>query len=120
MAFKIAGSMAFKKVFADARPIILEPIMDLSVVVPDDYVGAVMGDLNSRRGRVAGIDRAKKRQMVKAQVPLGEMSMYSADLRSMSKGSGKFKMVFSHYEELPAHVAKGLIEAHSKTKAPEE
>ncbi|MBI5882841.1 MAG: elongation factor G [Elusimicrobia bacterium] len=120
MAFKIAGSMAFKKVFLDARPCILEPIMDLEVVVPDDYVGAVMGDLNSRRGRVAGIDRVKKRQMVKAQVPLGEMSMYSADLRSMSKGSGKFKMQFSHYEELPAHVAKGLIDAHQKTKQPEE
>ncbi|MFA6317812.1 MAG: elongation factor G [Elusimicrobiota bacterium] len=118
MAFKIAGSMAFKKVFADARPIILEPIMDLEVVVPDDYVGAVMGDLNSRRGRVAGIDRVKKRQMVK--VPLGEMSMYSADLRSMSKGSGKFRMQFSHYEELPAHVAKGLVDAHQKTKQPEE
>ncbi|MBI5209371.1 MAG: elongation factor G [Elusimicrobia bacterium] len=120
MAFKIAGSFAFKKVFVDCRPCIIEPIMDLEVVVPDDYVGAVMGDLNSRRGRVAGIDRAKKRQMVKAQVPLGEMSMYSADLRSISKGAGKFKMLFSHYEELPAHLAKGLIEAHQKNKQPEE
>ncbi|MBI4677830.1 MAG: elongation factor G [Elusimicrobia bacterium] len=120
MAFKIAGSFAFKKVFVDARPIILEPIMNLEVTVPDDYVGAVMGDLNSRRGRVAGIDRVKKRQVVKAVVPLGEMSMYSADLRSMSKGSGKFRMQYSHYEELPAHVAKGLIDAHLKTKQPED
>ena len=119
-AFKLAGSFAFQKVFAEARPCILEPIMDLEVVVPDDYVGAVMGDLNSRRGRVAGIDRAKKRQMVKAQIPLGEMSTYSADLRSISKGSGKFKMQFSHYEELPAHLAKNLIDQYQKTKQPEE
>ena len=79
-----------------------------------------MGDLNSRRGRVAGIDRAKKREMVKAQIPLAEMSTYSADLRSISKGAGKFKMTFSHYEELPAHLANVLGEQYQKTKQPEE
>ena len=120
MAFKLAGSFAFQKIFVEARPCILEPIMNLEVVVPDDYVGAVMGDLNSRRGRVAGIDRVKKRQVVKAHIPLGEMSMYSADLRSISKGSGKFRMHFSHYEELPAHLAKALIDEHQKNKQPEE
>ena len=119
-AFKIAGSLALKKVFPEARPCLIEPIMNLEVIIPEEYVGAVMGDLNARRGRIMGIDRFKKRQVVKAQVPLGEMTTYAPDLRSMAKGSGKFKLQFSHYEELPAHIAKNLIEAHQKTRAPEE
>ena len=120
MAFKLAGSLAFKTVFAKAKPIILEPIMNLEVTTPDDFVGAVMGDLNSRRGRVMGIDRFKKRQIVKAQVPLGEVQTYAPDLRSLTKGAGKYKISFSHYEELPANLAKNLMEAYQKTRAPEE
>jgi elongation factor G len=120
MAFKLAGSLAFQKVFALAKPIILEPIMDLEVTTPDEFVGAVMGDLNSRRGRVMGIDRSKKRQIVKAQVPLSEVLTYAPDLRSLTKGAGKYKIAFSHYEELPANLAKNLMDAYQKTKAPEE
>lgn len=94
--------------------------MDLEVTTPDEFVGAVMGDLNSRRGRVMGIERSKKRQVVKAQVPLGEVSTYAPDLRSLTKGAGKYKISFSHYEELPANLAKNLIDQYQKTRAPEE
>ncbi|MDD5687124.1 MAG: elongation factor G [Elusimicrobia bacterium] len=114
MAFKIAGSMALKKGVTEAKPVILEPIAELEVVIPDDYMGAVMGDLNARRGRVMGMDRLGKKQKVIATAPLSEVSSYATDLRSITKGAGSFKMKFSHYEEAPSIVSQPLIELYQK------
>ncbi len=109
MAFKIAASMAFKKGMAEAAPILLEPIMNVEVVVPEDYLGDVMGDFNSRRGKIMGIDSRGRLQVVKAQVPLAEMFRYAIILRSMTSGRGNFTMEFSHYEEVPHEIAKKII-----------
>ncbi|MBI5573308.1 MAG: elongation factor G [Elusimicrobia bacterium] len=114
MAFKIAGSMALKKGVAESRPCILEPIIELEVVIPDDYMGAVMGDLNARRGRVMGVERLGKKQKVIATAPLSEVSKYATDLRSITKGAGSFKMKFSHYEESPSNISQPLIEIYQK------
>jgi len=119
MAFKIAGAMALKKGFLEARPVLLEPIMNAEIVVPGDYMGVVIGDLNSRRGRVLGMDKAGKKDMIKAQVPLSEMFQYAVDLRSLTKGSGKFSMRQSHYEDTPPDIANGLIAAYQKTREAE-
>jgi elongation factor G len=120
MAFKIAGAMALRKGVTEAKPAMLEPLTKLEVTVPETYLGSVMGDLNSRRGRVLGMDKAGKKQVVKAQVPLAEAARYAIDLRSMTKGAGKFIMSFSHYEELPAHLARPLIDEYQKSKKQEE
>lgn len=112
MAFKIAASMAFKKGIVEAMPILLEPIMNAEVVVPEEYLGDVMGDFNSRRGRIMGIDSRGRLQVVKAQVPLAEMFRYAIILRSMTSGRGSFTMSYSHYEEVPAEIAKKIIAAH--------
>ena len=109
MAFKIAGSMAFKKGILDANPILLEPIMEMEIKVDKDHVGDVMGDLNSRRGKVLGMDTADKAEIVKAQVPQAEIQLYAPDLTSMTGGRGTFTVKFSHYEEVPAHVAEKII-----------
>jgi elongation factor G len=120
MAFKIAASMAFKKAFVDAVPILMEPIMNVAVTVPEDYVGAVMGDFNSRRGRIMGIDPDGKMQVVKAQCPQAETFRYAIILRSMTSGRGSFTMEFSHYEEVPADAAKKIIEAAERERKEEE
>ena len=112
MAFKIAASMAFKKGIVEASPILLEPIMSAEVVVPEEYLGDVMGDFNSRRGRIMGIDSRGRLQVVKAQVPLAEMFRYAIILRSMTSGRGSFTMSYSHYEEVPGEIAKKVIAAH--------
>lgn len=117
MAFKIAGAMAFRKCVIEAKPLILEPIISLEVIVPDEYMGTVMGDLNSRRGRVLGMDKAGKREIVRAYVPLGQIFQYATDLRSITKGSGHFSMKLSHYEEAPFEIAQPLIDAFQKTDA---
>ncbi|MFH0947440.1 MAG: elongation factor G [Elusimicrobiota bacterium] len=114
MAFKIAGSMALKKGVTDSRPCILEPIVELEVVIPDDYMGAVMGDLNARRGRVMGVERLGKKQKVIAMAPLSEISKYATDLRSITKGAGSFKMKFSHYEESSSNISQPLMEIYQK------
>lgn len=114
MAFKIAGSIALKKGVTESRPCILEPIAELEVVIPDDYMGAVMGDLNARRGRVMGVERLGKKQKVIATTPLSEISKYATDLRSITKGAGSFKMKFSHYEESPSNISQPLIEIYQK------
>ncbi len=114
MAFKIAASMGFKKGFMDAKPVLLEPIVNLEVSVPDDFMGAVIGDLNSRRGKVVGMDPLGDVQVVKAQVPLSEILTYAPDLRSMTEGRGSFTMGFSHYEEVPAHLAEKIVEDSKK------
>jgi elongation factor G len=110
MAFKIAGSMALKAAAAKANPILLEPYMKVEVVVADEYMGDVIGDLNSRRGRIEGMEARAGAQVIRAQVPLAEMFGYATDLRSRTQGRGTYTMVFDHYEEVPAHVAKPIIE----------
>lgn len=111
MAFKIAGSMAFKKAVLEAKPTLLEPIMTMEIVVPDDCMGDVIGDLNSRRGRVLGMETKGKKQIVRANVPLAEVLKYAPDLRSMTAGRGMFTMKFSHYEEVPGQLQEKIIEA---------
>lgn len=111
MAFKIAGSMAFKKAVQEAKPTLLEPVVTMEITIPDDCLGDVIGDLNSRRGKVLGMDSAGTRQMVRAQVPLAEVQKYAPDLRSMTAGRGMFTMKFSHYEEVPAQLQEKIIEA---------
>jgi elongation factor G len=109
MAFKIAGSMAFKKAMESARPVLLEPVVTLEIVVPADYMGDVMGDINSRRGKVLGMDNRGRNQVVRAEVPMSEALTYAIDLRSMTSGQGYFTQQFSHYEEVPAHVADKVV-----------
>jgi elongation factor G len=108
MAFKIAGSMAFKNAAAKARPVLLEPIMRVEVTVPDDFLGEVMGDLSSRRGHIAGIEARGNNQVVRALVPLANMFGYATDLRSKTQGRASYSMEFSHYEEAPRSIAEGL------------
>jgi elongation factor G len=111
LAFKIAGSLAFKKAAVEAKPALLEPIMNISIRVPEDCVGDVMGDLNSRRGRVMGMDSEAKKEVINAQVPMAEIQKYSGDLTSFTGGRGSFTVSFSHYEEVPAQLAEKIIEA---------
>jgi elongation factor G len=110
MAFKIAGSMAFKNAVAKSQPILLEPYMKVEVTVPDEYMGDINGDLNRRRGRIEGMEARSGAQVIRAQVPLSEMFGYSTDLRSGTQGRGVYTMQFDHYEEVPANVAKAIIE----------
>lgn len=109
MAFKIAGSMGFKKGSADCSPVLLEPIMTIEVVVPDDYMGDIIGDINGRRGRVLGVDAVGSMKKVNAHVPMAEVLTYSSALDSMTGGRGDFSIDFSHYEEVPAHLTDKLI-----------
>jgi elongation factor G len=118
-AFKIAASKGFKAGVLQSNPVILEPIMNMEVIVPEDCMGDVMGDLNSRRGRISGMDAKGSSQVVKAQVPMAEVLKYASDLTSMTSGRGLFTMEFSHYEEVPAHLADKIIEAAGK-RAEEE
>jgi elongation factor G len=109
IAFKIAGSMAFKEAARKAGPVLLEPIMSVEVVVPEDFMGDVIGDLNSRRGKVLGMDTRPAAQAIDARVPLAQMFGYATDLRSMTQGRATYTMQFSHYEPVPANVAEGII-----------
>ncbi len=116
MAFQIAGAMALRKGVQDAGPKLLEPIMDVEIVIPDDYTGQISGDLNSRRGRIMGIEAVAKKQRIKAQVPLSEMFKYANDLRSITADRGIYSMRFSHYEETPQKVAQGIIASAQRAK----
>lgn len=115
-AFKVAASMALKKAFQDAKPVLLEPIYDLSVKVPEAYMGDVMGDISSRRGKISGMDSDGRFQVINAKVPLAELYRYSTSLRSMTQGQGIFTRDFSHYEEVPGDEAKKVIEAYQTAK----
>jgi len=110
MAFKIAGSMAFKQAYEAAGPVLLEPIMTLEATVPDDAVGAVNGDLNSRRGRLLGMEPAAGMTMIKAEVPMAEILTYSQSLTSLTGGRGDYSMSFLRYEEVPSHVAQKIVD----------
>ncbi len=118
MAFKVAGSLAFKKGVVQANPVLLEPIMEVEVRVVKDFVGDVMGDLNSRRGRVLGMDSTDKYEVINAHVPQSEILLYALDLTSMTGGRGTFLVKFSHYEEVPAQIAEKII-ADYKDKSEE-
>jgi elongation factor G len=109
-AFKIAGSMAFKEAMKRAKPKLLEPVMSVEVTTPEDYLGDVIGNLSSRRGRIESMSPVGNAQIVKAIVPLKEMFGYSTDLRSMSQGRADFHMDFDHYEEVPQSIASEIVE----------
>lgn len=112
MAFKVAGSMAFKKAMEQCRPILLEPVMVMEITVPDDCMGDVIGDLNSRRGKVVGVEPQANSQVIRAEVPMAEVLRYAPELRSMTSDRGMFSMEFSKYEEVPSHqTAKILAES---------
>ncbi len=109
MAFKIAGSMGFKEASKKAKPVLLEPIMQVEVVTPEDYMGEVIGDLNARRGKVQSMEKRGNTQVVRALVPLSEMFGYATDLRSKTQGRATYTMQFSHYEEVPKNIAEGIV-----------
>lgn len=114
MAFKIAGSMAFKKGCLEAGPVLLEPVMNMNITVPDDNMGDIIGDLNSRRGKVLGVEGSNNTQTIKAQVPMGEVLTYAPDLSSMTGDRGTFTIEFSHYEEAPSHITEKVVAASKK------
>jgi elongation factor G len=113
IAFKIAGSMAFKEGAVKAKPVLLEPVMKVEVVTPEDYMGDVNGDLNRRRGILQGLEDAPLGKIVRAEVPLAEMFGYATDLRSMSQGRATYTMEFSHYAVVPSSVADSIIKDRS-------
>jgi elongation factor G len=114
MAFKIAASQAFKKAFQAARPVLLEPIMDVTIRVPEQYAGDVMSDLNTKRARIAGMTPENGMSVIQAQVPLATMQRYAIDLRSITQGRGVYTLKFSHYEEVPPHEAQKVIAEQAK------
>jgi elongation factor G len=116
MAFKIAGSLAFKQAVAEADPVLLEPIMRLDITVPDENVGDVIGDMSSRRGRVLGMDPASGTTVVHVEVPMAEVLAYAPDLTSMTGGRGDYAMQFLRYEEVPAHAAQAVIAAAQRDR----
>jgi len=119
MAFKIAASMGFQKAFMDATPVILEPVYDVTVKVPEEYMGDVMGDISGRRGKIMGMDSEGKFQVIRAKVPLGELFKYSTSLRSMTSGRGIHNRAFSHYDEVPGDIAEKIIKQTKKEKEEE-
>jgi elongation factor G len=110
MAFKVAASMGFKKAVEAAKPVLLEPIMSVEVVSPDDTLGAVIGDLNSRRGKVQGVVPQANGQTIKALVPMSEMLSYAPTLNSLTSGRGMYTMEFSGYEDVPSHLAQKIVQ----------
>jgi elongation factor G len=116
MAFKFAGSMAFREAYAKAEPSLLEPIMEIEITVPDESVGAVNGDLNSRRGRLHGMDPKGGMTTIRAEVPMAEVLTYAPTLTSMTGGRGEYHMHFLRYEEVPQHIAQKLIEQTRKER----
>ncbi len=119
IAFKVAGSLAFKSVAQSAGPILLEPIYEVEITVPDEYMGDVMGDLNQRRGRILGMEPSGKKQVVKAQVPLAEMYKYSSTLRSITQGRGSYTMRFVAYEPVPPNITEKIVEDAKKREEEE-
>jgi elongation factor G len=120
IAFQIAGREVFKKTFLQAGPVLLEPIMEVRITVPEEYTGDIMSDLNTRRGRVQGMEQTKSKGIITAQVPLAEMQRYAIDLRSMTQGRGLYTMKLSHYEAVPAHIAEQVIAQAKKERVEAE
>jgi elongation factor G len=118
MSFKIAAHLGFKKAFEESKPVLLEPIMLVTITVPDEYMGDIIGDLNSRRGRVLGAEpKGTGQQVIRANVPLAEMLRYAPDLRSMTQGRGDFEMELAHYDEVPPHIADKIIKEAQAARA---
>jgi elongation factor G len=109
MAFKIAGSMAFKDGMKKASPVLLEPIMKVEVTVPEEYMGDVMGDMNSRRGRIEGMEARNGAQVIRGFIPLSEMFGYATDLRSKTQGRGTYAMEMDHFEQVPKSIAEKVV-----------
>jgi elongation factor G len=120
IAFEMAGREAFKKAIKQASPVLLEPIMNAKITVPEENMGDIMGDLNTRRARVQGMETDRGQSTITAHAPLAEMLRYTTDLRSITGGRGVFEMEESHYEVVPTHVAQGIIEAKEKELASKE
>ncbi len=120
MAFQIAGAMALRRAVKEAGPVLLEPVMNVEVVVPGDFTGQISGDFSSRRGRIVGMDSKGKNEVVKATVPLSEMFKYSSDLRSMTGGRGSYSMSFAGFEQVPQKIAQGIISKYQADKKEEE
>jgi elongation factor G len=120
IAFEMAGREAFKKAIKEAAPVLLEPIMTVKIVVPEENMGDILGDMNTRRARVQGMNTEKGHSIVTANVPLAEMQRYTTDLRSITGGRGIFDMEHSHYEVVPTHVAQAVIDAREKELASKE
>ncbi len=116
MSFKIAASQCFKKGFMECKPILLEPIYEIEVIVPEDYMGDVMGDISSKRGKILGMDSDGHFQIIKANIPLAELYKYSSNLRSLTQGRGVHKRKFSHYEEVPKEVELKIIDEYNKSR----
>jgi len=114
MAFKICAIQAFKEGMAKAKPVLLEPIMDIEVVSPDDYTGDIIGNINSKRGRIESMEDKRGEKTIKAKVPLANMFGYSTSLRSLSQGRANYTMQFDHYEETPKNVAEEIMKKYSK------
>jgi elongation factor G len=119
IAFEVAGREAFKKAVEAANPVLLEPIVRLQVIVPEGNMGDVLGDLNTRRARVQGMDQDGGKSVITAEVPLAEVQRYVTDLRSITGGRGVFSMDFERYDTVPAHIAQPIIAAHKKEKTAE-
>jgi elongation factor G len=119
IAFQIAGREVFRLAVLGAGPVLLEPIYDVEVVVPDEYTGDVIGDLNTKRARVMGMDQAPGKSIVKAEVPLAEMQRYATDLRSITQGRGLFSMELLRYDEVPAHLTQEIVEKAKREKEEE-
>ena len=117
IAFQMAAILAYKDGCVKAGPVLLEPIYELRIVVPDNYLGDIMGDMNKRRGRIMGTEMVKGKQVVTAEAPLSEISKYATDLRSMTQGRGKFEMNFVRYEEVPAANVAKIVEEAKKLQA---
>jgi elongation factor G len=116
MSFKIAGREAIKSGVLDANPVLLEPVVTMQVTVPEQYMGDVIGDLNSKRARVLGMEQTRGLAIVSAMAPLAEVQRYSTDLRSITQGRGTFTTAFDHYEEVPGHIAQDIIDKTKKDK----
>ena len=116
MAFKIAGSMAFKEAMRKADPVLMEPIMKVVVIVPDEYMGDIIGDLNSRRGMILGMDAVPGAQQINSEVPLSEMFGYATDMRSKTQGRGQYTMEPAHYAEVPKSVSETIIASRKKAE----
>ncbi len=120
IAFQIAGREVFKKTFLAAGPVLLEPIMDVTITVPEEYMGDIMSDLNTRRGRVQGMEQARGKGVITAQVPMAEMQRYAIELRSITQGRGVYSMKFSHREPVPAHAAESIISQAKRERSEED
>jgi len=117
IAFELAGREAFKLAFKDAGPVLLEPIMDVNIIVPEENMGDILGDMNTRRAKVQGMTTEKGHSTVTAKVPLAEMLRYTTDLRSLTGGRGFFDMKYSHHEIVPAHITQDIVDARQKELA---